>query len=135
MQLPKAGTIEIAPSLLSADFARLGEEIAEIESAGVRMLHFDVMDGHFVPNLTMGPVVIAKLRKMSNLFPEFWRSGKSNLTKSPLFTCFHECDFVCECLKTFLYTKNNKTEGLNISLQNMNLATMRSPSQTELKRR
>jgi ribulose-phosphate 3-epimerase len=65
--LPKAGTIEIAPSILSADFARLADEIAAIESAGVNMVHLDVMDGHFVPNITIGPPVIAKLRKYSNL--------------------------------------------------------------------
>ena len=67
MRLPKAGTIEIAPSILSADFARLADEIAEVTSAGVSMVHLDVMDGHFVPNITIGPPVIAKLRKYSNL--------------------------------------------------------------------
>ena len=67
MRLPKAGTIEVAPSVLSADFARLGEEIAEITDAGVKIVHLDVMDGHFVPNISIGPPVIAKLRKISGL--------------------------------------------------------------------
>jgi ribulose-phosphate 3-epimerase len=67
MRLPKTGTIEIAPSILSADFARLADEIAMIESAGVSIVHLDVMDGHFVPNITIGPPVIAKLRKYSKL--------------------------------------------------------------------
>jgi len=67
LRLPKAGTIEIAPSILSADFARLADEIAVIESAGVNIVHLDVMDGHFVPNITIGPPVIAKLRKYSKL--------------------------------------------------------------------
>jgi len=67
-QLPKPGTIEIAPSILSADFARLADEIAAVASAGVKMIHLDVMDGHFVPNITIGPPVIAKLRKHSDLF-------------------------------------------------------------------
>jgi ribulose-phosphate 3-epimerase len=67
MRLPKTGTIEIAPSILSADFARLADEIAVIESAGVSIVHLDVMDGHFVPNITIGPPVIAKLRKYSKL--------------------------------------------------------------------
>jgi ribulose-phosphate 3-epimerase len=67
MRLPKAGTIEIVPSVLSADFARLGDEIAVVDSAGVCMVHLDVMDGHFVPNITIGPPVIAKLRKVSDL--------------------------------------------------------------------
>ena len=67
MKLPKAGTIEVVPSILSADFARLADEIAMVESAGVSMVHLDVMDGHFVPNITIGPPVIAKLRKYSSL--------------------------------------------------------------------
>jgi len=67
LRLPRPGTIEIAPSVLSADFSRLADEIAEIESAGVNIVHLDVMDGHFVPNITMGPPVIAKLRKCTNL--------------------------------------------------------------------
>ncbi len=67
MRLPKAGTIEIVPSILSADFARLADEIAMVESAGVSMVHLDVMDGHFVPNITIGPPVIAMLRKCSSL--------------------------------------------------------------------
>ena len=66
-RLPKAGTIEVAPSILSADFARLADEIAEVTSAGVKIVHLDIMDGHFVPNITIGPVVIAKLRKYSDL--------------------------------------------------------------------
>ena len=67
MRLPKAGTIEVVPSVLSANFARLADEIAEITAAGVNIVHLDVMDGHFVPNITIGPPVIAKLRKVSDL--------------------------------------------------------------------
>jgi ribulose-phosphate 3-epimerase len=67
MRLPQAGTIEIVPSILAADFARLDDEIAEVTSAGVRIIHLDVMDGHFVPNITIGPPVINKLRKISKL--------------------------------------------------------------------
>lgn len=67
MRLPRAGTLEIVPSVLSADFARLADEIGQVASAGVKMVHLDVMDGHFVPNITIGPPVIAKLRKASDL--------------------------------------------------------------------
>jgi ribulose-phosphate 3-epimerase len=59
--------VEILPSILSADFARLGEQVEALESAGCRMLHVDVMDGHFVPNITIGPPVVASLRKITGL--------------------------------------------------------------------
>ena len=59
--------VEILPSILSADFARLGEQVEALESAGCRMLHVDVMDGHFVPNITIGPPVVASLRKITRL--------------------------------------------------------------------
>jgi ribulose-phosphate 3-epimerase len=59
--------IEIVPSILSANFARLAEDIARVERAGVTMLHVDVMDGHFVPNITIGPPVVESVRKVTRL--------------------------------------------------------------------
>jgi len=59
--------VQIVPSILSADFARLAEEVLRVEQAGIRMLHVDIMDGHFVPNLTIGPPVVKSLRKITKL--------------------------------------------------------------------
>jgi ribulose-phosphate 3-epimerase len=89
--------IRIAPSILSADFARLGEEVRAIDAAGADYIHVDVMDGHFVPNLTIGPLVVKALRQESGkLFdvhlmiapvdpyiPEFAAAGADIITVHP----------------------------------------------------
>jgi ribulose-phosphate 3-epimerase len=67
IRLTEATVKKIAPSILSADFSRLGDEVRAIEKAGADVIHVDVMDGHFVPNITIGPLVVQGLKKLTSL--------------------------------------------------------------------
>ena len=95
--------IELAPSILSADFACLREQVHQAIEAGASLLHLDVMDGHFVPNLTIGPPVVASVRKVVDVpldvhlmierpdqfIPDFVDAGADwiSVTRKPAFTC------------------------------------------------
>ena len=77
--------VQIVPSILSADFARLGEDIAKVERGGARMLHVDIMDGHFVPNLTLGPPVVKSIRKITGLTLDLHLMISDPDTYAPIF--------------------------------------------------
>ena len=114
--------IKISPSILSADFSKLGSEIQDLEKAKADLIHIDVMDGHFVPNITIGPEVISKLRKytslpfdvhlmispVDNFIKDFAEAGADIITIHPEATS----DLVNSIKKIKLY---NKKAGISLN--------------------
>ena len=92
--MPDSPEIKISPSILSADFGRLGEQVAEASKSGADYIHVDIMDGHFVPNLTIGPIIVSGIRPWTELpldvhlmieepdrlIPDFAKAGANILT-------------------------------------------------------
>ena len=95
--MPDSPEIKISPSILSADFGRLGEQVAEASKSGADYIHVDIMDGHFVPNLTIGPIIVSGIRTWTELpldvhlmieepdrlIPDFAKAGANILTVHP----------------------------------------------------
>ncbi len=134
----------IAPSILSADFSRLGEEIRAVEAAGADWIHVDVMDGHFVPNITMGPLVLKAVRKVTGLpldvhlmienpdrfIPDFAKAGAS-LISVQVETCTHLHRTIhlireCNCRPGVVLNPATPSSTLEWILEDLDLVTIMS---------
>jgi ribulose-phosphate 3-epimerase len=135
---------KIAPSILSADFAKLGEEIRSVEAAGADWIHVDVMDGHFVPNITIGPLVVEAIRPVTDLpldvhlmienpdryIPDFASAG-ADLIAVQAETCDHlhrTLQFIrqSDCKPGVVLNPATRIEGLEWVLQDIDLVVLMS---------